>query len=288
MNKLNLLGKVILYAVFYILFMSSTPVNKHIELYIWAGQSNAQGWKGNAAKYPEDKDNLDKDILFYYVFPDKEEVHTEGKWTALKPQKGRFPDGHFGPEITFARNLKRDGRNIAVFKYSKGATSLKGQWRHPGKNGLYDKMVAEYTKAVNMLTSKGYTVTVKGFIWIQGESDSRNENMSGSYKDNLSTMINHLRTDVVKHKDFFIILGVDEQHKLVAANPQVLKTHIEYAKADPKAIFTSMYDLEKADKTHLKPSALAEHGNRIYKALKQLEDGYRGALSEKAAQFHKK
>ena len=37
-----------------------------IELHLLAGQSNAQGYQGDATNYPRDSDRLDKRILFWY------------------------------------------------------------------------------------------------------------------------------------------------------------------------------------------------------------------------------
>ena len=61
----------------------------------------------------------------------------------LGPQEGRFPKGHFGPEISFARVLKKQDTPLAIFKFTLGATSLAGKWRAPGAGGLYDQMVVE-------------------------------------------------------------------------------------------------------------------------------------------------
>lgn len=81
---------------------------KGYELIIVAGQSNAQGWKGNAAELVANP-KVDSNIPFYYVYPEgKGENAIENKsndWETLGPQKGRFPAGHFGPEIQLAREV---------------------------------------------------------------------------------------------------------------------------------------------------------------------------------------
>lgn len=48
-----------------------------------------------------------------------------------------------GNEVTFARELVKAGFKPAIFKYSLSATSLAGDWRAPGHDGLYDKMTVE-------------------------------------------------------------------------------------------------------------------------------------------------
>ena len=95
---------------------------ENIDLFIWAGQSNAQGWTGNAAEYPKNDQDLDKSILLNWTFFGKESSH--GEWIQMQAQKGRYPDGHFGPEVSFSRELKKAGYNPAIFKYCLGGTGL--------------------------------------------------------------------------------------------------------------------------------------------------------------------
>jgi len=42
---------------------------EEIDLFIIAGQSNAQGWQGDATYYPKDPDGIDKMIRFYWQTP---------------------------------------------------------------------------------------------------------------------------------------------------------------------------------------------------------------------------
>ena len=79
-----------------LLFSLSTSATEY-ELIILAGQSNAQGWKGDAAKYQKNE-KADAQIPMWAVFPDKKEVHRTDGWTTLGPQAGRFKTGHFGPD----------------------------------------------------------------------------------------------------------------------------------------------------------------------------------------------
>ena len=100
-----------------------------INLFVMAGQSNMQGYQGDAAAYPADPKGLDRRVPFYWVTPTFSS--SSGKWTHLKAQGGRFDKGHFGPEVTFARALVEAGYRPAIFKFSKGPSSLAGTWRAP-------------------------------------------------------------------------------------------------------------------------------------------------------------
>ena len=272
MKKIGLLLSIVV-------FMATVSVADDIDLFIVAGQSNAQGWKGNAAYYPKDSDNLDETIRFYWVTP--KHSSSDGKWTTLKAQGGRYKDGHFGLEISFARSLKKAGYNPAIFKYSRGSTSIANNWKLPGQNGMYDKMAQELDKARALLKKEGHTVHVRGFVWIQGESDAANKSMADAYYGRLKSLIEDLRKNVVKDQKLPVILGVDERHGWVKKQKQVVEAQKRLAKEKDNVVFTTMIGLEKADTTHLTPKGLVEHGKRIYAAYKEIGNGQQKRRSAK-------
>ena len=242
-----------------------------IDLFVVAGQSNAQGWKGDGAHYPKDLEGVDKDIPLYWLTPSpKRSMSSNGKWVTLQPQAGRFKKGHFGLEVTFARSLKKAGYNPAIFKCSQGSTSLANNWKGPGDGKMYDQMAKEFGKAISLLKKAGHTVTVRCLVWIQGESDGQNAAMANAYKANLKRLINDFRNQVTKEPELPILLGVDEQHQWMKKQPQVIAAQKALAKEDKHIVFTSMVGLEKADSTHLTPKGLEEHGKRIYTAYSKL------------------
>ncbi len=243
-----------------------------IDLFMLAGQSNAQGWTGDATYYPKDSEQLDQSIRFYWVTP--KHSSSGGEWTSLKAQGGRFKNGHFGLEVTFARSLRKVGYNPAIFKYSLGGTSLAGDWKGPGDGKMYDQMIKEFDKALLLLRNQGHKVKIRGFIWIQGESDADTPSMANAYKGRLNTLIDDIRRNVAKNPQLAVILGVDEQHPWVKRrHPQVVHAQQTLAKADKHTVFTTMMGLEKADSTHLTPKGLEEHGRRIYTAYKEITKG---------------
>ena len=131
------------------LWPSISNGQKTVDLFILAGQSNAQGWMGDAVKYPEEGKELDDSILLNWTFVDNES--SGGEWVTMQPQKGRFPKGHFGPEVSFARELKKAGYNPAIFKYTKGATGLARDWKALGEGGIYDRMTGDLKSAFNVV-----------------------------------------------------------------------------------------------------------------------------------------
>lgn len=253
----------------FILFPLLLTAQESIDLFIWAGQSNAQGYTGDATGYPEDGDILDKDILLNYTVFGKES--SNGNWISMQPQKGRYPAGHFGPEVSFARELKKAGFHPAIFKYTRGGTGLAKDWKGPGEGGIYDAMVADLKKAVENLEQRGQQVNIRGFIWIQGETDAGDDEAAKNYEKNLSQLIAHLRFEVVKNEALKVILGVDEQHYFVVERPIVLEAQKSIARGDKTIINTSMLELPKADTTHLTPAGLVLHGQRIFQGFKRVE-----------------
>jgi hypothetical protein len=256
-------------------FATHTSSAEEIDLFIVAGQSNAQGWQGDAAHYPRDPYGLDKTIRFYWVTPQCSS--SNGKWTTLKAQSGRFKDGHFGPEITFARSLKKAGYNPAIFKYSLYSTSIAKNWKLPGQSGMYDNMVTGFNNARKLLAEMGHKVHVRGFVWLQGESDAKKTRMAKAYYKRLKSLIKDLRNNVTGNPNLLVILGVDEQHAWVKKNPQIVQAQKRLAEEDDHTVFTSMIGLEKADLSHLKPKGLVEHGERIFTAYKEMTNGQSGS-----------
>ncbi len=252
---------------------------ENIDLFIWAGQSNAQGWMGDAANYPDDDENLDESIWLNWTFVNNSS--SGGKWITMQPQQGRFPKGHFGPEVSFARELKKAGYNPAIFKYCLGGTGLARDWKAPGDRGIYDNMAQDLKPAIQELQNKGFKVNIRGFIWIQGESDGVNDEIANAYYTNLKKLINDLRTNVVKDAELRIIQGVDEQHGYMKNRPVVVEAQKKIAQEDKNFIYTSMYGRPKADATHLTPAGLVEHGKRIFTAYQSLNSDAQAKASQK-------
>ena len=255
-------------AVLVLFFTSGFAYADDVDLFILAGQSNAQGWAGDAAQYPPDPGHLDQNILFYWDNPGRSS--SQGAWTNLQAQGGIFPHGHFGPEVTFARALRAAGYHPAIFKYSQGSTSLATEWGWPGKGMMYDQMVQELREAITQLQQAGDTVRIRGFVWIQGESDANSAESAHAYKARLKAVLNDMRTRVANDPNLPVVLGVDEQHPMVEMFPEVVQAQQALARENRHMVFTSMIGLEKADVTHLTPRGLVAHGQRLFEAYRRV------------------
>ena len=241
---------------------------KDVTLFILAGQSNAEGWMGRATSYPADPKNEDPNILYYWNPRDR---GVKLDWTTMQKQNGRFPEGHFGPEVTFSRKVLESGENPAVFKYCRGSTSIGDNWKGPGDHKLYDAMVADLKNAIQLLNTRGDRVTNGALIWIQGESDAIKPENALAYEERLKTLIEDMRKNVLHDPNLFVILGCDEMHSAVQRNPQVITAQEHLAATLPNCIRTSMLGLPKADGTHLRPEGLLTHGERLFDAYQTLK-----------------
>lgn len=81
-----------------------------------------------------------------------------------------------------------EGEKAVFNRFKEGATALARDWKAPGKGGIYDRMTEDLKSAIKKLEKQGFKVSLRGFIWIQGESDAGNENTARDYYLNL----NHL------------------------------------------------------------------------------------------------
>jgi Carbohydrate esterase, sialic acid-specific acetylesterase/Chitobiase/beta-hexosaminidase C-terminal domain/F5/8 type C domain/Secretion system C-terminal sorting domain len=251
MNKVSRL-----LSVFFLCALTQTVLiaQTNIDVFILAGQSNAQGFSTDANLYPTNA--IDTAIKLNWSYFNG--ANSSGQWINMQPQIGRF-----GPEVTFSRNLKTAGYNPAIFKYFQPGTGLAVDWKAPGAGGIYDAMVVAYKAAIKKLTDAGNTVTVRGFVWIQGESDATPVAVANAYQANLTNLINDIRFNVVGNTCLPFVVGVDEQFPgdFITTVVQAQKNIVANI---PKVAFTSMIGLPKADYTHLTSAGVITQGTRVY------------------------
>ncbi len=149
---------------------------------------------------------------------------------ALQPTKiglGRAA-GYMGPELGMAKELSKsytDENPAVIVKYAFGGTylgdyagttnetknagnwaspSLTAKWKSEGKtihqyNGVcYDRLLQVTRDAFTALRAQGYTPSVKGYIWMQGEADAGDPALANAYEENLTMFIDDLRSDVAE------------------------------------------------------------------------------------------
>ena len=180
----------------------------HYDLYILAGQSNMDG-RGEVSKLPKKlQKKSEQDIIFY-----RNPIGSSDGWKELAPgysfapKKGKkLPSSTFGPEIGFVQAMHKVNptQKLALIKGSRGGSSIRRDWA-PGQAGkpdtqkeLYIMLLETVTLATTALKKDGHTYTLRGFLWHQGESDSKLS--SEKYQKALETLIKRVRNDLKSPK----------------------------------------------------------------------------------------
>lgn len=186
---------------------SLTPAANAVEIlpvFVFAGQSNANGF-GIPSQLPAALQEAQPNVLF-----DNAYVNATPAWAPLQPPTepsnrynfgGQYnidyAGGGFGPEITTGRGISAamGGLQVAELKFSQGGTNLVADWNPDNPQGqmLYPMMVSRVNASLASLQSLNPTKTVriKGFFWMQGESDVDGPR----YQADLTNLIARVRTD---------------------------------------------------------------------------------------------
>ncbi|SFK69077.1 sialate O-acetylesterase [Lysobacter sp. cf310] len=191
--------------------------SKTLRTYIVAGQSNAEGIGigRNAAAYNVNpKQDLNSFGYGHYLTNTDRALVYKGHpdsgvgpgWSNLQASFGvqyelyQHNNNFFGPELAIGRELSHHlGEQIALIKYSKGATSLAVDWdpTNPGNN-CYDYLINTIVNSTQAANVGNVALDIQGVFWMQGESDSLDLNYAQNYKANLLRFISTLRTKLGK------------------------------------------------------------------------------------------
>jgi hypothetical protein len=188
-----------------------------LSIYILAGQSNALNWHCDAALLPADIS--DASILFFYhsgAPPDRSyplpfNATSGGKWVNLRAQRQDPFIAHkqdfFGPEMGLGRTLAQNAVHTAILKCAYFGTDLAHDWRKGDTSGagLYSILLEQVAIATRGLDSAGIPFLVKGFFWMQGETDAASASAAAAYGENLSRFIRDVRTDLQASNLPFIV-----------------------------------------------------------------------------------
>ncbi len=263
------------------IFSIHLSAQEPIDLFIIAGQSNAQGFTTNGINYPADVNNLDPLIRLNwtavsgYPWPiTNHQSSSSAGWTTMGNQQhypGHEPPqtgvlDHFGPEVRFSRYLKEAGYNPAIFKFVFPGSGM-DLWigTDPGFNN-YDRLKTELALAIADLESQGKTVNVRGFLWIQGESDSHNANLSNSFNDymfNLNFIINDIRNELQQPK-LPIVLSANEIYSNIPNDmPRITAIQRFIAANDPRIVYSTTAGLTGSG-NHFDESGVDVQGVRLF------------------------
>ncbi len=151
-------------------------VPKPVDVYLLGGQSNATG-QGYLANLPQGF-APDGRVLLFHAGGHLHSGAQPNTWIPLR-QASESPD-RFGPELGFGNRMQElcPTRKLAIIKHAYSGTNLHTQWA-PGKDaadrGHFTQFVATVEAGLQGLREQGYTPTIRGMLWQQGESDAKGQ-----------------------------------------------------------------------------------------------------------------
>jgi hypothetical protein len=182
---------------------------KKTKVFILAGQSNMEGRADGDKLTPSDKERLEKvQGRVQLAFNDAPIRPLDVVRPVEEIAKIYKREHIFGPELFFGVALAEacPDEKILVIKYAAGATSLHGSWNpdwradkaavmgEAGEPRLYDALTAYVEHVLSGYEDGAYEICA--MLWVQGESDSKNETAAAAYGDNLRNLVERIRQDV--------------------------------------------------------------------------------------------
>jgi len=213
-----------------------------VRVFIFAGQSNMVGSDSDDSlvdNHPPFKGAAEEqtDVRFSHnLGPDK----SSDGWVAMQPV-----DHVFGPEMTFARELKKHvDYPIAIIKDAWGGTTLVNDWNPAGPEAgkqLYSRLMKQVAARLKELDAQGIKYHIEAMMWHQGENDMFDAEGIETYEKNLQNFIANVRKDFnVPKLKFFVgeisnkgVWGMDNRHRVA----KICVQQLAVIEADPNVYF---------------------------------------------------
>lgn len=126
-----------------------------------------------------------------------------GKFRDVRLGQGFLPN-YFGPELGIAEKLntilKEKDNPIYLIKFTRGASGLanRDEWlphSSGGEDNLFSKMLCFVHNNLSLIQETGLTPQIRGFLWMQGETDSGGNEMTDEYEENTKNLIHDFRNE---------------------------------------------------------------------------------------------
>lgn len=217
-----------------------------VKVFIFAGQSNMVGADAHAKRidqFPmfQGAGAVQEDVLFATLATTNSTTHAATHGNAPASWGPLAPSDSFGPEITFARMVKKhDDAPIAIIKSAIGGTNLAFDWNPSAPEQgqkLYPRTLKLIQDSLQELDRRGVRYQLEAVIWHQGENDMLDRKLNAHYAERLTQLIAQLRTDLhAPSLPWFIgevsekgIWGMDNRSNLAILRQQ----QDQVIKADP-------------------------------------------------------
>lgn len=244
-SKMNA-GKVLLSAGLIIPVVFSLSFSKtDVPLFLLSGQSNMTGMQNSINDLTTEQKKSVENVKIYMDMGTAAMPEGDGakkrKWLTLGPGFGSDVKGlGLGPELFLGRILSDSmpDTKLAIVKYGIAGTYLgkSTEWLPPSSGGpgpYYKNMMAHIDTALKKFndaydTTK-YAPRWAGFVWLQGEFDAMDANLSNKYEENLTNLIKDIRTKTGV-ADLPIILPMIDVQNIWTNNAKVRAADIAVAK----------------------------------------------------------
>ena len=182
-----------------------------IDVIILAGQSNATGccFSEDLRGYvsPEDFELFTKGfenqkIIWYIDGSDFNLDSALGEFTNVKFGQG-VGEEYFGPEIGMSYVLNKANKNVILLKYTSPGSYINKFLRKTNIHSyaLNFSFEAFMVQSLKEIVNRGYSPSIKGICWMQGESDSISYKSSMAYeikeKDLIEDIKNKFGRDII-------------------------------------------------------------------------------------------
>lgn len=170
-----------------------------LKVFIMAGQSNMAGCDDVRNVDPMWSSALDQVQMYWGndLNPGFTALQTGTSGASCSSDAPAF---YYGPELSFGSDMSMlyPDEQIIIIKFAVGGTDMFSQWTtpwrlYPDGGPLWNELQVQVSSALNELTAMGYEYDIKGFLWMQGESDADKRYRARYYERNLSRFIASMR-----------------------------------------------------------------------------------------------
>lgn len=239
----------------------SSVANNNVVIYVIAGQSNAQG---QANAFTADAPYRNSDVLPREMMWNNNVgtfqtllmgVNNQGEGTTAGETNNQ------GPEMSMLYNLAQagGGDSVYVVKYAVGATQLTfsgsgatQDWNVKSPGELFSALLNRVAAAKTVLISKGKSVTIGGFLWVQGESDGWINQTATQYQTDLQALYDSVRI-VWNNSTLPIVIGeesIKQGNVTPASRDSIRLGQVNFVAANPAARIINMDAFNLIDPYH--------------------------------------
>ncbi|MBX2840370.1 MAG: sialate O-acetylesterase [Flammeovirgaceae bacterium] len=232
---------------------------ENFHIYILIGQSNMAG-RGT----PGELDTIPHERVFMF--------NKNNEWElARDPMHFDKPVAGVGPGFTFGKMMASTNPevNIGLVPCAVGGSPI-DSWT-PG--GFHKQTQSHpFDDAIKRIEEANKKGVIKGFLWHQGESDSK-EALVGDYKMKLVELVNRIRTVAGDERIPFVVGGLGDFFIQKNANADKINLVLEtFAKENEYSGFVSSKNLtHKGDETHFSSASARELGKRYAEVMMNIQ-----------------